>query len=76
MGIVMKQKKDNRFYKFFIPSLIGAILFVVPINQKGNFQREGDLVLDPYDGISLCEYDLFWLWTGFHHRRAYRRTGG
>lgn len=32
----MKQKKDNRFYKFFIPSLIGAILFVVPVNQNGN----------------------------------------
>lgn len=28
--------KDIRFYKFFIPSLIGAILFVVPINQNGN----------------------------------------
>ncbi len=32
----MKQKKDYSFYKFLIPSLIGAILFVVPINQKGN----------------------------------------
>ena len=32
----MNYTKDNRFYKFFIPSLIGAILFVVPINQNGN----------------------------------------
>ena len=32
----MKYIKDNRFYKFFIPSLIGVILFVVPINQDGN----------------------------------------
>lgn len=32
----MKLMKDIRFYKFFIPSLIGAILFVVPINQNGN----------------------------------------
>lgn len=28
--------KDIRFYKFFIPSLIGAVLFVVPVNQNGN----------------------------------------
>lgn len=32
----MKLMKDIRFYKFFFPSLIGAILFVVPINQNGN----------------------------------------
>ena len=32
----MKFIKDRRFYKFFIPSLIGAILFVIPINQDGN----------------------------------------
>ena len=32
----MKFIKDIRFLKFFIPSLIGAILFVVPINQDGN----------------------------------------
>jgi lipopolysaccharide/colanic/teichoic acid biosynthesis glycosyltransferase len=32
----MKYIKDKRFYKFLIPSLIGAILFVVPINQNGN----------------------------------------
>ena len=28
--------KDIRFYKFLIPSLIGAFLFVTPINQDGN----------------------------------------
>ena len=32
----MKYIKEKRFFKFFIPSLIGAILFVVPINQNGN----------------------------------------
>ena len=33
---MMKYLKEKRFYKFFIPSLIGAILFVVPVNQNGN----------------------------------------
>lgn len=32
----MKLLKDVRFYKFLIPSLIGAFLFVIPINQNGN----------------------------------------
>ena len=32
----MNYLKDKRFYKFLIPSLIGAILFVVPIKQDGN----------------------------------------
>ena len=32
----MKLIKDIRFYKFLIPSLIGAFLFVIPINQNGN----------------------------------------
>ena len=32
----MNITKDNRFFKFFIPSLLGAILFVVPISQNGN----------------------------------------
>ena len=32
----MKHMKDIRFYKFLIPSLIGAFLFVVPVNQNGN----------------------------------------
>lgn len=32
----MKFMKDTRFLRFFIPSLIGAILFIVPINQGGN----------------------------------------
>jgi len=32
----MKILKDKRFYKFLIPSLIGAFLFVTPINQGGN----------------------------------------
>ena len=32
----MKYLKNKCFYKFLIPSLVGAILFVVPINQNGN----------------------------------------
>ena len=32
----MKLLKDKRFYQFLIPSLIGAFLFVTPINQGGN----------------------------------------
>jgi len=32
----MKLLSDKRFYKFLIPSLIGAFLFVTPINQGGN----------------------------------------
>ena len=32
----MKILKDRRFYKFLIPSLIGAFLFVTPINRDGN----------------------------------------
>lgn len=32
----MKILKEKRFYKFLIPSLIGAFLFVTPINQGGN----------------------------------------
>ena len=32
----MKILKDKRFYKFLVPSLIGAFLFVTPINQDGS----------------------------------------
>lgn len=32
----MKLLKDIRFYKFLIPSLAGAFLFVIPINRNGN----------------------------------------
>lgn len=32
----MKLLRDIRFYKFFIPSLIGAFLFVCPVSQGGN----------------------------------------
>ena len=28
--------KEKRFYKFFIPSLIGVLLFVTPVNHGGN----------------------------------------
>ena len=28
--------REKRFYRFLIPSLIGAFLFVTPINQDGN----------------------------------------
>ena len=32
----MKLLKESRFYRFLIPSLIGAFLFVLPVNQNGN----------------------------------------
>ena len=32
----MKLFKNPNFYRFLIPSLIGAFLFVTPINQGGN----------------------------------------
>lgn len=32
----MKLLRDIRFYRFLIPSLLGAFLFVIPINQNGN----------------------------------------
>ena len=32
----MNRSKDPRFFRFLIPSLIGAFLFVTPINQGGN----------------------------------------
>ncbi len=32
----MKLTKDPRFFKFLIPSCIGAFLFVVPVSQDGN----------------------------------------
>lgn len=32
----MKVLKEKRFYRFLLPSLVGAFLFVTPINQGGN----------------------------------------
>ena len=32
----MKYIKDKNFLRFFIPSLIGVILFVTPVHQDGN----------------------------------------
>ena len=32
----MKLLKDIRFYKFLLPSLLGAILFVLPVSRGGN----------------------------------------
>ena len=33
----MKLLKDKRFYRFLLPSLAGAFLFVTPIVHNGNF---------------------------------------
>ena len=33
---IMKYIKDKNFLRFLIPSMIGAFLFVTPINQGGN----------------------------------------
>ena len=35
-GIFMELLKDIRFYKFLLPSLLGAILFVLPVSRGGN----------------------------------------
>ena len=32
----MKLLQDKRFFRFLIPSMVGAFLFVTPINQNGN----------------------------------------
>ena len=55
----MKLLKDSNFYKFLIPSLIGAFLFVIPISQGGTFAAaigKGDifcaLAESPGDGTA------------------------
>ena len=49
--------KDKRFYRFLIPSLIGAFLFVTPIQQNGNLTIPiavaANLLLDLMGGHSL-----------------------
>ena len=53
---------EKRFYKFFIPSLIGAFLFVTPINQNGNLTIPiaviANLLLD-----FMGDYALTVIWT-------------
>ena len=58
----MKSLKDERFYKFLIPSLIGTFLFVTPINQDGNLTIPiavaANLLLD-----AMGESSTFVLWV-------------
>jgi len=53
----MKLLKDKRFFRFLIPSLIGAFLFVTPINQDGNLTIPiavaANLLLDLMGDFSL-----------------------
>ena len=57
----MKLTKDIRFYKFLIPSLIGAILFVVPINQNGNLTIPIAVVANKLKDF-MGEYTLTIIW--------------
>ena len=58
----MKKLKDKRFYKFLIPSLIGAFLFVTPINRDGNLTIPiavaANWLLD-----AMGEHSTFILWA-------------
>lgn len=58
----MKYMKDERFYKFLIPSLLGAILFVLPVNQNGNLTIPiavaANKLLELMDGHTLT---IIWL---------------
>ena len=58
----MKYIKDNRFYKFFIPSLIGAILFVVPIKQNDNLTIPIAVAANKLLEL-MCDHtlDIIWL---------------
>lgn len=62
VGIFMKYIKDNRFYKFLIPSLIGTLLFVVPISQDGYLTIPIAVVANKLLDL-LGEYilDIIWL---------------
>jgi len=58
----MKILKEKRFYKFIIPSLIGTILFVIPIQHNGNLTIPvavfANLLLELISGFSLT---IIWL---------------
>ena len=54
--------KDKRFFKFLIPSLIGAFLFVTPIRQEGNLTIPiavvANLLLDAMGAATLT---IIWI---------------
>ena len=58
----MKLLHDKRFFRFLIPSLIGAFLFVTPINQDGNLTIPIAVVANALlDIISPFVLTLTWL---------------
>ena len=58
----MKLLNDKRFFRFLIPSLIGAFLFVTPINQDGNLTIPIAVVANALlDIISPFVLTLTWL---------------
>ena len=58
----MKILKDKRFYKFLIPSLIGAFLFVVPLKQNGNLTIPIAVIANKLLDI-MGEYMLTIIWA-------------
>ena len=58
----MKLLNDKRFWRFLIPSVIGAFLFVTPINQDGNLTIPIAVVANALlDIISPFVLTLTWL---------------
>ena len=58
----MKLLHDKRFFRFLIPSLIGAFLFITPINQDGNLTIPIAVVANALlDIISPFVLTLTWL---------------
>ena len=58
----MKYSKDSRFYKFLIPSLIGVILFVIPVCQDGNLTIPIAVAANKLlDLISAYSLEIIWL---------------
>ena len=57
----MKLLRENRFYKFLIPSLIGMFLFVTPIIQDGNMTIPVAVMANGLLNI-VGEYTLTIIW--------------
>lgn len=58
----MKLLKDIRFYKFLIPSLLGAVLFVVPVGQGGGLTIPIAMAANGLLGL-MGEHSLTVIWA-------------
>jgi len=57
----MKILKDKRFYKFLIPSLVGIVLFVTPIQFEGNLTIPVAIFANVLlDLIDSCALTIIW----------------